>query len=83
MELRDGRPLVSREKANERGQAYTLDKERQATAKGQKQATEQATDRRIAGVVARAAPLDLRHLLSVSMIAALDPSDRAALARQC
>src|SRR5580692_2825868 len=33
MELRDGRPLVSREKASERGQAYTLDKERQTTAR--------------------------------------------------
>jgi hypothetical protein len=49
-ELRDGRPLVFREKANERGQAYTLDKERKATAKGLKQATEQATDRRIAAL---------------------------------
>jgi hypothetical protein len=50
MELRDGRPLVFREKANKRGQAYTLDKERKATAKGLKQATEQATDRRIAAL---------------------------------
>jgi hypothetical protein len=50
IELRDGRPLVFREKANKRGQAYTLDKERKATAKGLKQATEQATDRHIAAL---------------------------------
>lgn len=32
LELRDGQLRVSREKANERGQAYTLDKERKAAA---------------------------------------------------
>jgi hypothetical protein len=33
LELRDGRLRVSREKANQRGQAYTLDKKRKAAAK--------------------------------------------------
>jgi SAM-dependent methyltransferase len=36
LELRDGQLRVSREKANERGQAYTLDKERKAAAAKEK-----------------------------------------------
>jgi hypothetical protein len=44
--LRDRRLLVSREKANERGQAYTLDKEPKAAAtkEGRKQPSRQRTD---------------------------------------